>query len=197
MAFEIKDLAGLSQPATKLIEVVSAAIGTLHRPRAIQAEAVAKAFELKTLGEAQAQVEETKKRIALEGALSRIEHIAGQNPELAARATQRLLLREVEGQENIESIVNHAMLALPPAASDQPVSPDWRRRFFIEAENVCDADMQFLWGRYLQARFPNPAVSASGHSMPSAIYLRAKPNCSERHAQSQCKMAGLRFQEMI
>lgn len=65
MAFEIKDLAGLSQPATKLIEVVSAAIGTLHRPRAIQAEAVAKAFELKTLGEAQAQVEETKKRIAL------------------------------------------------------------------------------------------------------------------------------------
>jgi hypothetical protein len=156
MTFEIKDLAGLSQPATKLIEVVSAAIGTLHRPRAIQAEAVAKAFELRTIGEAQAEVEETKKRVALQGALNRIEHIAAQNPELAARATQRLLLREIEGQENIESIVNNAMLALPPAASDQPVSPDWRRRFFIEAENVCDADMQFLWGKVLAGEVSSP-----------------------------------------
>jgi len=156
MTFEIKDLAGLSQPATKLIEVVAAAIGALHRPRAIQAEAVAKAFELKTLGEAQAEAEESKKRIALQGALNRIEHIASQNPELAARATQRLLVREVEGQENIEAIVNHAMLALPPAASEQPVSPDWRRRFFVEAENVCDADMQFLWGKVLAGEVSSP-----------------------------------------
>ena len=156
MTFEIKDLAGLSQPATKLIEVVAAAIGTLHRPRAIQAEAVAKAFELKTLGEAQAEAEESKKRIALQGALNRIEHIAAKNPGLAARATQRLLVREIEGQENIEAIVSHAMLALPPAASDQPVSPDWRRRFFIEAENVCDADMQFLWGKVLAGEVSSP-----------------------------------------
>ena len=156
MTFEIKDLAGLSKPVTKLIEVVSAAIGTLHRPRAIQAEAVAKAFELKILGEAQAEVEEAKKRISLKGALNRIKHIAAQNSELAARATQRLLVREVEGQENIESIVNHALLALPPVASDQPVSPDWRRRFFIEAENVCDADMQFLWGKVLAGEVSSP-----------------------------------------
>jgi len=156
MPLEIKDLAGLSQPATKLIEVVSAAIGTLHRPRASRADAVAKAFELKVIGEAQAEVEETKKRIAMQGALNRIEHIAAQNPELAARAAQRLLVREVEGQENIESIVNHAMLSLPPAASDQPVSPDWRRRFFIEAENVCDADMQFLWGKVLAGEVSSP-----------------------------------------
>ena len=156
MAFEIKDLAGLSQPATKLIEVVSAAIGTLHKPRAIQAEAVARAFELKTVGEAEAEVQETKKRIALQGALNRIEHIAAQNPALAARATQRLLLREVEGQENIEAIVNHAMLALPPVASEKPVNPDWRRRFFIEAENVCDVDMQFLWGKVLAGEVSSP-----------------------------------------
>jgi len=45
MAFEIKDLAGLSQPATKLIELVSAAVGTLYRPRAIQSDAAAKAVE--------------------------------------------------------------------------------------------------------------------------------------------------------
>lgn len=156
MPFEIKDLAGLSQPATKLIEVVSSAIGTLHKPRAIKAEAVARAFELKTIGEAQAEAEETKKRIAMQGALDRIEQVAAKNPELVARATQRLLIREVEGQANIESIVNHAMLALPSSASEAPVDKDWRRRFFVEAENVCDADMQFLWGKVLAGEVSNP-----------------------------------------
>lgn len=170
MVFEIKDITGLSAPATKLVEVVSAGMGTLYRPRAIRTEAAAKADELKIISQAQAEAEASAKSIALKATLERLEMITAKNPEIAARATQRLLAREIEGQENIDAIVNHAMLALPNHVSDEEVSPDWRRRFFIEAENVCAADMQFLWGKVLAGEVSRPG-SFSIRTLDALRYL--------------------------
>jgi hypothetical protein len=47
---EIKDLAGLSQPLTKLIEVCSSGLGKVIEPHLIKKRAEAKAYELETIG---------------------------------------------------------------------------------------------------------------------------------------------------
>lgn len=156
MPFEIKDLAGLSQPLTKLVEVVSAAIGTHFRPGSVVRDADAKAYEIKALARAEAEAEEIRRTVKLDSIVERIESATGGDAKLAARARQRLLTRELEGQLNIEAIANDAAAALPPVVSEAPVSADWRRKFFLHAENVCEADMQFLWGKVLAGEIAAP-----------------------------------------
>jgi len=155
---EIKDLAGLSQPLSKLVEVVSSAIGTIYRPKSIRREAEARAYEVKALAKAQAEAVVQTQAIELQAKQDRIATLSAQNPELAERARQRLLAREIEGQVNVENVVEHAVAALPPAVSDEPVSSDWRRKFFQEAENICEVDMQALWGKVLAGEIAQPGT---------------------------------------
>jgi hypothetical protein len=54
MAWEIKDLAGLEKPLTKLLEVISAGMGIVYKPRSIRKEADAKAYEILALAGAEA-----------------------------------------------------------------------------------------------------------------------------------------------
>jgi hypothetical protein len=52
MGFEIKDLAGLSQPLTKLIEVCAQGIGKAYEPIAIALNAYAKRKEIGLIADA-------------------------------------------------------------------------------------------------------------------------------------------------
>ncbi|MFN7570203.1 MAG: DUF2806 domain-containing protein [Betaproteobacteria bacterium] len=156
MPLEIKDLAGLSQPLTKLVDVVSAAIGTAYRPRSIRTQAEAKAHELKTLARAEAEAEVEAHLIKANAIEQRISLLAQTDPNLAQRARQRLLAREIEGQLNVEEIAEQARLALPVTVSPEPVSADWRRKFFQDAEDVCETDMQALWGKVLAGEISKP-----------------------------------------
>lgn len=158
VSLEVKDLAGLSQPLTKLIEVVSSAIGTLYEPRGVRVMADSKAYEIKAIARAQAEAGIETMAIQTSAIQDRIATIARDNPELAQRARQRLLAREIEGQMNVERIAEQATLALPPAVSPEPVSVDWRRKFFQEAENVCEVDMQALWGKVLAGEIAQPGA---------------------------------------
>lgn len=155
---EIKDLAGLSQPLTKLVEVVSSAVGTLYRPKSIRSEADAQAYAKLTLARADAQSEIEAKHLKLTAVVDRVQQALRENPELAERARQRLLTREVEGQLNVESIADFASDMLPSEVSSEPISSDWRRKFFQEAENVCEADMQLLWGKVLAGEIATPGT---------------------------------------
>ena len=49
---EIKDLAGLSEPLKKFIEVVSQGVGALSKPYLIRKTADAKAYEIKVISQA-------------------------------------------------------------------------------------------------------------------------------------------------
>ena len=158
MTLEVKDLAGLSQPLTKLIEVVSAAVGAHYRPRAMRAEADARAYEIKTIARAEAEATVETQNIQIAAVTDRIQLMLRDHPELAERARQRLLAREIEGQLNVESIADCASRALPPAVSQEPVSADWRRKFFLEAENVCEVDLQLLWGKVLAGEVAAPGA---------------------------------------
>lgn len=44
---EVKDLLGLAEPATKLVEIVSGAIRTLYEPRKVRKLADAEAYKIK------------------------------------------------------------------------------------------------------------------------------------------------------
>jgi len=149
MSFDIKDLAGLSQPLTKLIEVVSSAIGTQFRPGSVVRGADARAYEIRAIARAEAEAEEIRRTVKLDAIVERIGTATGGDAELIARARQRLLAREIDGQLNIEAIANSAVSSLASNVSEDPVSKDWRRKFFLHAENVCEGDMQFLWGKVL------------------------------------------------
>lgn len=156
MTLEIKDLTGFAQPITKLIEVVSAAVGSVFRPMAIKSEADAKAYEIKVLAQANAEAAVISNNIEISAKIASVAALAEAHPEIAERAKQRLLLREIEGQLNVEAIANNAVQALPAAVSDEPVGSDWRRKFFAEAENVCEQDMQIIWGKVLAGEVSSP-----------------------------------------
>lgn len=146
---DIKDLAGISKPAQKLIEVVSAGIGSVFRPRSMRKEADAQAYGIRVIADAEADANVAKTSGQTRAELERIRILSEANPEILERAKIRLLSREIEGQINIEAIAEQALANLPENVSDQPVSDDWKRKFFLEAENICDTDLQFLWGKVL------------------------------------------------
>lgn len=52
VVIDIKDVAGLSQPITPLIEVVSAGVGAISAPYLLKKNADAQAYQIKTIANA-------------------------------------------------------------------------------------------------------------------------------------------------
>ncbi|MEO8332726.1 MAG: DUF2806 domain-containing protein [Gallionella sp.] len=156
MGFDVTDLAGISEPAKKLIKEVSNGIGSVFRPRVMRKEADAKAYEIRTIAAAEADAHIVKARGQNQAEMERINYLASGDQELIERARIRLLTHEVVGQLNVEAIAEQALLSLPEAVSDKPVADDWRRKFFLGAENICDQDLQFLWGKVLAGEVASP-----------------------------------------
>lgn len=127
------DLTGLSAPATKLIEVVSNAIGVVYEPTRIRRRAKAEADSALILAKSK-------------------EEVYG----IELRATERLVSRELRRQENIESITKKALDSLPPSVSEQPVDPDWTFRFFEACEDIGNDQMQTIWGKLLAGEVTTP-----------------------------------------
>ncbi|WP_342616987.1 DUF2806 domain-containing protein [Rhodoferax sp. GW822-FHT02A01] len=185
MTMEITDLAGLSQPLTKLLDVVSSAIGCYYRPKAIKNEADARAYEIKAIAKAHAEAGVEANSIQISAANAQIQQAFKDHPELAERARQRLLTREIEGQLNVESIVDFAVAALPAHVSSESVGADWRRKFFVEAENVCDTDLQFLWGKVLAGEVTQPGA----YSMRTLDALRQLSKAEAELFRKACALA--------
>jgi len=78
---DIKDLAGLAAPASKIVEVFAKATGVLYEPTRIrrEAEAQADALVVKTNAEIQAD-------------------------DLRRRAVERFITQEIKKQENLEAV---------------------------------------------------------------------------------------------
>lgn len=77
---------------------------------------------------------------------------------------------------------------MPTVISQEPVSDDWRRRFFLHAENICDADLQFLWGKILAGEVASPG----SYSLRTLEVLRS---ISSGEAELFRKMCGLAFED--
>jgi len=140
---EIKDLTGLGQPITKLIEVVSNAVGTVYKPRQMRKEAEAEAYRAELLAKAEA------KKILLEGEAK---------IDLLERAKKRLVYQELTKQENIEDIAEKSIKYLEQNVSDIPVDKDWRTRFFNKAQDISNEDLQEIWAKILADEVSNPGM---------------------------------------
>lgn len=146
----------ISRPAEKLIEEVSKGIGTLYRSRAILKEGEAEAVKLLVIERAKAEAEEVRKDIALAGQMNRLAQLTNGDLLLIERAKTRLALQEIQGQINIEAIADEAVKQLPEQVSDEPVSDEWRQRFFKLAADVSQEGMRELWAKVLAGEVAKP-----------------------------------------
>jgi hypothetical protein len=133
---EIKDLVGMSEPATKLIELVGKASGVLYEPTRIVREAKAQAVA--SVIKAQAEIE---------------------TEAIRARAAARLIAQEIKKQENLEAVTrNAAALVSSSPADEQTVDEDWINRFVLEAQEVSDKRLQTVWAKLLAGEFQAPGT---------------------------------------
>jgi uncharacterized repeat protein (TIGR03899 family) len=133
--FSLIDLKALSEPACKLIEAVKDAIGVLYEPKHLRRMAKA---------EADAAI------IKLEGDI--------ELQELARRASERIMKRELKRQRNVESIVSGALQHLPSSVSKDEVDEDWINQFFEQCQDVGNSEMQSLWAKLLAGEIAQPGT---------------------------------------
>jgi uncharacterized repeat protein (TIGR03899 family) len=162
---KISDLAGLSKPLTRLIEVISAGIGTVSRPYFIKKVADARAYEATKLCETLNEIAEKQNLpvIYKDGNLE-----IWQKPEdktliltssdIAERCSNRIDYQERKRQKNIENITATAAeeLAQETSVPDNPPEEDWITRFFACAQDISSDEMQVLWGRILSGEIKKP-----------------------------------------
>jgi len=165
----IGDVAGLSKPLTKLIEVVSKALGQWASPYLQRKAAEASAYELNLMTEAMQRAGIVPDQIEYEG--GKIKLSAGRSgqgngveaavlgaEELSQRATQRANYQLLVQQQNIEAICALAaeQLSAESNVPDSMPDPDWSARFFEYSANVSDEEFRKLWGQILAGEVCSP-----------------------------------------
>lgn len=162
--FEIKDLAGLSEPIKRLIEVVAEGIGGISRPLFTKKNADAKAYEIRTIAEAIADSQKLLGPVKYENGNMTID-ISEQteiseipDATLDQRVISRMAFQEAKRQSNIEQITGYAAEELSNEQSVNPERPeiDWTTRFFRIAEDITSEQMQILWGKVLAGEVKRP-----------------------------------------
>lgn len=180
----VKDLAGVSAPLTKLAETVGAVIGRTMdgAGRVIHAYLLA-SKEARNEAERITLVEGAKTQSMTQRAQAFAALSSGQPPQMQTldinsdgtvtaqlsgipaevqsinkRAEQRLIYQNVVEQLNIESVLNVAAeeLVNEGQVAEEPVKPDWSKRFFNIAQDVSEEDGQILLGKILAGEVKKP-----------------------------------------
>ena len=162
---EIKDLAGLSKPITRLIEVISEGVGAVTHPYLIRKTAEAKAYEAKVISEALSDIAK-KHQLPVkyqDGELDIWQKQGDRTLRLEAaevddRIPMRLDYEERKRQDNLERITSVAAedLANEKEVPEERPDEDWVSRFFGAAKDVSSEQMQTLWGRILSGEIRRP-----------------------------------------
>jgi uncharacterized repeat protein (TIGR03899 family) len=195
---DIKDLAGLSKPLEKFVNVVAKGVGGFSKSYLIRKNADAKAYEIRQLADAnkykmQQQAESLYEAQKL---LGNIEIVKGklvlsssaeQNVlSLPERIEDRKQYQEAKEQHNVEEITSIAAEELKneESVSSEPVEEDWIARFFDSARLINDEQMQELWGKILAGEIKQP----HSYSLRTLDILR---NLSKHGAEVFVKVAKL------
>ena len=149
---EVKDLAGLSQPLTKLVEVVSQGIGTLYEPIHIKRIAKARAEEIKTITSA---INDSNLPIQYSDSSVGIDT---STKEFMERTERRMLFLEAKKQKNIEDIIAGAYenLETEPKVSEEPLQEEWINRFFNIVGEVSSDELKIIWSKILSEEVKQP-----------------------------------------
>ena len=162
---EIKDLAGISEPITRLIEVISKGVGAVAAPYLTRKNADAKAHEISAVSAALASAARQHQTpvVYKDGEIE-----LWQKPEdrtflldakpIDERSATRIDYEARQEQENVEKVTSAAAADLVNDESVANESPDddWIKRFFKYAQDVSSDQMQELWGRILAGEIRRP-----------------------------------------
>ncbi len=150
----MKDLAGLSEPLKKLIEVVARGIGILYEPTHIKKIAQARVIEIEKISSA---IQDAKLPIQYEdGKIS----IDGSTQNLFENTEKRLLFTEAKKQKNIDDIVSEAYYYLEneQEVSSEPLQDEWINRFFDIAGEISSEDLKTIWSKILAEEIKKPGT---------------------------------------
>jgi hypothetical protein len=148
----ISDVAGLSDPITKLIETVGAGINTLTTPWQTKRNALADAQAIET-------ITQSLNNVPGEVTYSTPNFsITVKKDTVEENAITRLIQTEIEHQLNINDIVSKTaeILKTKESVSPTPVSPDWYRRYINIAQDISDNETQILWAQILAGEIETP-----------------------------------------
>lgn len=128
---------------SKLTDVVLFIWGAKNRPEQIRKEADAEAYKVEVIEGAKARAAANSREIEFES---------------NERIRNRVLNQEKKREENLQTILadTKAQLESENSISDEPVNEDWVTRFFNNAQDVSDEDMQKLWARVLSGEIKKP-----------------------------------------
>ncbi|MDQ8202795.1 DUF2806 domain-containing protein [Pelagicoccus sp. SDUM812003] len=113
------------------LDTISADLGSLYKPKAISEKLV--------------NVE------SLDKTVSEI-----QSSETLSRAQKRLAMQEARRQVNIDSVVEKSLEEISEEIPSKQMDPDWIARFFQEAKDTSDEDVQSIWAKVLAGEYENP-----------------------------------------
>lgn len=149
---EIKDLAGLSQPLTKLVEVVAQGLGAVYEPIHIKRMAKSRAKEIKTISSA---INDSNLPIQYSNGPVGIDT---STKEFMERTERRMLFLEAKKQKNIEDIIAGAYenLENEPKVSEEPLQEEWINRFFNIVGEVSSDELKVIWSKILSEEIKQP-----------------------------------------
>ncbi|WP_428058199.1 DUF2806 domain-containing protein [Candidatus Avelusimicrobium faecicola] len=153
---EVKDLLGLSQPLTKLVEVAARGAGVIYAPFHEKRMAKATAEKIRIIADAcQNSLQFPLNYNDAEG-LEISTNLSAQ--ELCRRSIARKIFQEMNKQQNIEEVLEYAknILEQEKEVSKEPVSQTWLSNFFEAAGNVEEEDLQKIWGKLLAGEIKQP-----------------------------------------
>lgn len=131
------------KPLEKLITLIGQAIGTVYEPRKIRKKAEAEAYRIEKLAEAKAK----GLLITSEAELT-----------VAERAHNRAFMQQIDGQVNIENIIDKTGAYLGETANSEMVDRDWANRFFSKAQEVSNEELQEIWAKILATEVATPGA---------------------------------------
>jgi hypothetical protein len=192
--FEIKDIAGLSEPIKKLIEVVAEGIGGISRPLLTRMNARAKAYEIREIAEAIVESQKLLGQITYDDGKvvidvpSRADMLMLPESTPDQRIKARIAYQEIKKQNNIEQIIRNAAEELRDEQKVEPEKPDidWTTRFFRIAEDITSDQMQILWGKVLAGEVKTPG----SYSLRTLDLLK---NITKKEAEMFVKVGQISF----
>lgn len=152
----MQDLAGLSEPLKRLVDVTASAIGLMYEPTHVRRMAKARAEEMRLLSDATREVSGTE--ILTAGYQSGAVTTWASAHDLTGRSIERIRHVETKRQSNIETIADIAAETLVEDVQLSSARPDddWVYRFFKLASEVNSTHMQNMWGKILAGEIINP-----------------------------------------
>jgi uncharacterized repeat protein (TIGR03899 family) len=152
----LEDILGLGKilPMNKLLDVVSNGIGRFTKAHYDKQDIDTEAYKIEKLAAAQALANQITNNSQKE----QLTETQKSNLSLEERTQSRVSFQEQKKQINLEKVIAVAAEELKneQTVTDEALDEDWITRFFKNAADISDEEMQSLWGKILAGEIKQP-----------------------------------------